>query len=175
MIIAPATTEDIPCLVDLANQAYRGEISRRGWTTEADLIEGSLRTDVASLSQDMNQPESLVLKCTNAIGAIVGCVYLQGKKNSLYLGMLSVSPNHQNLGIGKKLLKASADHAQKNHYATIQMTVISLREELILWYERQGFQKTGGKKPFLVDPLFGVPKIPLEFVVLSKPIGTEPE
>jgi ribosomal protein S18 acetylase RimI-like enzyme len=170
LLIAPAIAEDIPALVDLVNSAYRGERSRRGWTTEADFLEGDLRTDIPTLSREMTQPDALIVKCSNEMGAILGCVYLQGKMDALYLGMLTVDPNYQNLGIGKKLLQAAADHAKKYHYTSIQMNVISLRAELIGWYERQGYHKTGEKKPFLVDPVFGIPQVPLDFVVLSKQI-----
>ncbi len=174
MTIVPATPEDIPALVDLVNSAYRGEKSREGWTTEADLIEGALRTDVPTLSHEIGLPGACMLKCLDASGTLVGCVYLRGQAHSLYLGMLSVSPSQQNLGIGKQLLHAATQHAQKNHFATIHMTVISLRSELIAWYKRQGYLKTGEKKPFPRDPTFGVPKLPLEFVVLSKQVGIDP-
>jgi hypothetical protein len=48
------------------------------------------------------------------------------------------------------------------------MTVISVRHELIAWYERHGYAKTDETKPFPTDPTFGIPKQPLEFVVMKK-------
>ena len=35
-----ASAADAPALVDLINSAYRGESSKAGWTTEADLLGG---------------------------------------------------------------------------------------------------------------------------------------
>jgi hypothetical protein len=48
------------------------------------------------------------------------------------------------------------------------MTVISVRNELIQWYQRHGYEHTGETKPFPNDPKFGIPKQSLEFVVLKK-------
>jgi hypothetical protein len=51
------------------------------------------------------------------------------------------------------------------------MTVISVREELISWYLRHGYRLTGERKPFVVpDVRWGIPKQPLEFVVLEKEV-----
>ncbi len=54
--ISIATIEDIPDLLQLINSAYRGEEAKKGWTHEADLIEGSIRTDEASLLQLIQKP-----------------------------------------------------------------------------------------------------------------------
>jgi ribosomal protein S18 acetylase RimI-like enzyme len=85
------------------------------------------------------------------------------------LGMLTVRPNLQGKGIGKELLKEAEDEAQRQNCPSIFMTVISVRQELIDWYVRHGYQLTGEKKPFaFTDPRFGQPKTKLEFVVLEK-------
>ena len=39
-----AIQADIPSIVALLNSAYRGESSMKGWTTEAHLIGGNVRT-----------------------------------------------------------------------------------------------------------------------------------
>jgi ribosomal protein S18 acetylase RimI-like enzyme len=97
-----------------------------------------------------------------------GCVYLQKQGDKLYLGMLSVSPGIQTQGIGKKLLEAAEKQALEQNCRAIIMNVISLRHELIHWYERHGYKLTGRKKPFPADDKFGKPVIPLEFVELEK-------
>ena len=55
---------------------------------------------------------------------------------------------------------------------TMTMTVIDVREELIAWYERRGYRRTGIKKPFPYgDTRFGQPKRDdLRFEVLEKPL-----
>ncbi len=170
MTISAASTNDIPVLVPLINSAYRGEASRKGWTTEADLLEGDLRTDAPTLLETMNKPGAAILKCTSEEGVIIGCVYLQKEERGLYLGMLTVSPELQAAGIGKQLLAAASIHAKENDCPVIFMGVISLRHELIAWYERHGYHLTGKTKPLPDDHRFGIPTQPMEFALMEKPI-----
>ena len=169
-MISKATTTDATALVQLINSAYRGEGSKQGWTTEADLLDGT-RTDEDSIKELIQKPNSTILKFTSGEGFLQGCVYLKKQDNELYLGMLTVAPNLQNGGIGKQLLRAAEVYAIEQNCAAISMTVISVRNELIEWYERKGYRNTGITKPFPSnDPRFGIPKQPLQFVVLKKEI-----
>ncbi|MEO6760114.1 MAG: GNAT family N-acetyltransferase, partial [Saprospiraceae bacterium] len=79
MPILPATTDDIPQLLALANSAFRGETSKKGWTHEADLIAGEARTDAAMLRDMIRHPDGTMFKVTNETGRIEACVYLQVK------------------------------------------------------------------------------------------------
>jgi ribosomal protein S18 acetylase RimI-like enzyme len=167
MNIIAASEKDIPELVRLINSAYRGESSKKGWTTEADLLDG-IRTDKKNLQELIADADATILKCLNDDGHLVGSVYLQKQKDHLYLGMLTVKPELQGFGIGKKLLQAAELYAKNNACILIMMTVISVREELIAWYERFGYKKTGRKKPFPEGTEFGIPKQPLEMVILEK-------
>lgn len=165
--ISLVTEQEILLLNDLVNRTFRGESSKKGWTTEADLLDG-IRTDPDSLKKLITQPNSFILKYSSASGIIQGCVYLQQKNRQLYLGMLTVTPDLQGKGIGKKLLEAAELHASKLSCTSIIMTVISVREELIAWYQRHGYHLTGATEPFPTDPKFGLPKQPLIFLVLEK-------
>ncbi len=165
--IAIATKNDIPDLDKLVNSAYRGDSSKKGWTTEADLLEG-LRTDPDSLAALMAEKDSVILKYTGDMGLLDACIYLKKKASQLYLGMLTVSPELQAKGIGKKMLTAAEVYAKENDCKSIVMTVISVRDELISWYQRHGYQPTGATEPFPADPKFGLPKQPLHFIVLEK-------
>ncbi len=167
MTISYAAINDIPELVSLINSAYRGDASKKGWTTEADLL-GGVRTDEEMLTDMMQKKGSVILKYSDAANTIVGCVYLQQRDAKLYLGMLTVSPDIQSRGIGKQLLAAATEYALQQHCGAIFMTVISLRIELIAWYERHGYKKTGEMRPFPSDTKFGVARQPLEFAVLEK-------
>lgn len=167
--ITTATDKDIPALHQLVNSAYRGESSKKGWTTEADLLDG-IRTDEEGLKEMMHHPDAVILKCEDGSNGMIGCVYLQQQKDELYLGMLTVSPELQAKGIGKQLLNAADNYALQLNCTAIVMTVISVREELIAWYERQGFHTTGETKPFPNNVRFGIPKQHLEFVVMRKEI-----
>ena len=168
MPILIAEEKDVTSLVALMDNAYRGENSKQGWTSEADLFIGNKRTDEATVSNLIKKPGAVFLKFLNEEGSLEGCVFLQKKENRLYLGMFSVSPSAQGKGIGKKLLTAADDYAKAQNCTSIFMTVITVREKLIAWYERNGYQKTGKVLPFPVDERFGVPTQPLEMLVLEK-------
>jgi ribosomal protein S18 acetylase RimI-like enzyme len=169
MNISKTTLEDIPQLEILINSAYRGEGSKKGWTTEADLL-GGVRTDHDSLEKMINKKDALVLKFCSQDDAVQGCVYLEKRKDKMYLGMLTVSPTEQAKGIGKKLLFEAEKYAADEKCSAIEMTVISVRDELIKWYQKHGYYKTGETRPFPRDEKFGVPKQPLEFIVLEKKV-----
>jgi len=170
MKIVKATVADAAKLVDLLNSAYRGDSSKQGWTTEAHLIAGNVRTNEQSVIDVINQPGSVVLKCIDEQNHIIGTVNLQKQDHKLYLGMFSVSPASQGGGIGKKLLLAAEDHAREVDCSMIYMTVISVRTELIDWYKRNGYVDTGERKPFTEDGLTGKHLQKLEFAVLEKMI-----
>lgn len=165
--ITKATAADADELSALVNSAYRGESSRQGWTTEADLLDGS-RTDASALVEIIEKPNHTILKYVDA-GKIVACVELVKEDDQLYVGMLTVSPPLQGRGIGKKLLQVAEREARQAQCVKIYLTVISLRKELIDWYLRHGYHDTGMRKPFSFnDPRFGLPRQKLEFMVLEK-------
>ncbi|MEO7765544.1 MAG: GNAT family N-acetyltransferase [Ferruginibacter sp.] len=165
--ISIATTADIPSINVLLNNTYRGEASRQGWTTEADLIAGDTRADEHMLQEVMHMHSSVFLKYTGE-EQITGCVNLQQHGNKLYLGMFSVAPQLQGGGIGKQLLKAAEEYAQHIQCNTIYMHVVSVRTELINWYKRHGYTDTGERKPFTEDGLTGKHLQVLEFMVMEK-------
>ncbi|MEZ0540466.1 GNAT family N-acetyltransferase [Fibrella arboris] len=170
--ISPATTDDIPALNQLVNSAYRGDSSRQGWTTEADLL-GGIRTTEATLAEQFANPNATILRYVKD-NQLLGCVYLEQKSGDLYLGMLTVAPDVQAGGIGRQLLEAAEQYARDSQCRAVTMTVISQRHELIAWYERRGFQPTGVVHPFPDDPdRFGQPKVPLSFIEMEKEIRSE--
>lgn len=166
--ISIASPADVPAITALLNSAYRGASSTKGWTTEAHLIAGNARTDENNLKQIMQLPGSVLLKYTNEQQAIIGCVNLQQHDNKIYLGMLSVSPQLQGLGVGKHLLQAAEEYAHYLKCGSIYMSVISVRTELIQWYQRHGYKDIGERKPFIEDALTGKHLQPLAFLFLEK-------
>lgn len=163
-----ATEADVAALNVLVNSAYRGESSKKGWTTEADLLDG-IRTSEASLREMMTKPDAVILLAEDA-GELKGCVYLEQQADALYLGMLTVNPDLQGKGLGAQLLAASEQRVKELNCAKILMTVITDRTELIAYYNRKGFKDTGMRQDFPADPKFGIQKKPLEFMVMEKMI-----
>ena len=169
MPVTKAILTDVPELNNLVNTAYRGETSKKGWTTESHLLEG-LRIDEETLRGYFDDPNIIILKNTDEGGEINGCVYLETRLPKLYVGMFSVSPLLQGKGIGRELLLAAETYARNLNCHTLTMTVISARHELISWYERRGYRITGEILPFHVDEKFGVAKQHIELAVLEKSI-----
>ena len=170
MKIRKASLTDVSSLNRLVNSADRGDTSRRGWTTEADLLDG-IRTSETSLRTMVENPDAEILVMEEE-GDLVACVYLEKKGRVLYLGMLTVSPAMQAKGIGAMLMKAAEENAKQRDCSRIQMTVITARQSLIEYYERKGFHDTGERAPFPDDPAFGIPRRPLEFMVMEKKLDS---
>lgn len=170
MPVTVAEPQDITEIVQLINSAYRGESSKKGWTTEADLLEGEIRTDVSSLRELLEKTSSRILIYKDSSGEIIGSVYLDIQEKGLYLGMLTVSPPKQAGGIGKKLMLAAENWARRNSCPCIFMNVIPLRTELVDWYERLGYSKTGEIKPYSADERYGKPTRHIEFAIMQKEI-----
>jgi len=166
-MISRATLADVPALNKLVNSAYRGDSSRKGWTTEADLLDGT-RTDENVIKEFLTESGSTILKFLED-EKIIGCVRLLNHGSQLYLGMFAVDPSLQNKGVGKKILMAAEGEARKHNCKSIDMTVISERTELINWYKRNGYVQVGEKKPMVFDnPSGGIPKKDLFFITLEK-------
>jgi len=168
-----ARAADVPALVELVNGAYRGDTSRRGWTTETDLVDG-LRIDAAALEAIIAAPDQalLVLRAQSGLFACVQLTELGGGVAGL--GLFSVRPMLQGNGIGRQLLTAAERYARDRYAAEfVEMTVIAERAELIAWYERRGYAATGETRPFPYrDERFGVPKRDdLRMVVLRRRIA----
>jgi GNAT superfamily N-acetyltransferase len=159
--------------VDLVESAYRGETSRGGWTTEAHLLDGQ-RTDSTEVSGLIDRPGSSVILATADDGRLLGCCHLERSgAEEAYFGMFAVRPAAQGAGIGRALVKEAAGRAREWGARRLKMTVIRQREDLIAWYGRLGFSRTGATVPFPYgDERFGRPRRDdLEFVVLEADLG----
>ena len=173
MIIDPATPADLAALHVLIESAYRGDSARAGWSHEADLL-GGQRTDFAALAVMLADPAQAVLVARDGDGGLVGCVAIADRGDGIsFIGLVTVDPARQAAGLGRQLL-AEAERCANIQFAAnrSEMTVISLRTELISWYERRGYARTGETRPFPgADPRFGLPRRnDLIFVVLEKPL-----
>lgn len=172
MAIFPAQSADANELSILVNSAYRGESSRAGWTTEADFLDGQ-RTDPDRILNDIRSPGRVILTLRETEKSpILGCVYLENLGSDCYLGMLTVRPGLQTQGYGQMLMNAAEAQARSWRCKNMVLGVIQLRDSLIQWYERRGYQKTGETRPFPYhDPLCGLPKRnDLHFVMFRKPL-----
>ncbi|MET9833063.1 GNAT family N-acetyltransferase [Streptomyces sp. NPDC006385] len=167
-----ATDADVDMLVALIESAYRGDSSRAGWTTEADILEGR-RTDPEGVLEVITSPDSRLLTVERD-GRIVACCQLEHRGDHAYFGMFAVSPALQGAGLGKVII-AEAERQARVSWGVreMHMTVISVRDDLIAWYERRGYRRTGRMTPFPYgDERFGIPqRADLQFELLVKELA----
>jgi N-acetylglutamate synthase-like GNAT family acetyltransferase len=140
VLIRTAVAEDVPALLDLVHAAYRG--TGAGWTTEAELIDGS-RTDAEELRELL--PHLLV---ADEDGVLVGCCSLLPREDRAHFGLFAVRPARQSGGIGSALLTAAEQRARDLGLHTVEMTVLSVRAELLAYYARRGYRTTDETRPF---------------------------
>lgn len=172
MIFKIATENDSAQIAVLVNSAYRGESSRQGWTTEADLL-GGQRTGPAAILEILKTPGNVFLLCF-LDDVLIGSVHLRREHKNCYLGMFVIKPDSQAQGLGKAfLLHAETFSREEWQCETMSMTVIALRTELIQWYARRGYVNTGAWVDFPYgDERFGIPyRDDLQLCVLQKVFG----
>lgn len=164
-----ATADDLDALVELVTSAYRGDVSKQGWTTEADMLDGQ-RIDPAALLHDLQRSTSRVVVAEQD-GRMLACAHVAEQEGAGYFGMFSVRPDLQGAGVGKLLL-AEAERVVREEWRlpAMRMTVIDIRDELIAFYERRGYRRTGITRPFPYgDERYGIPKRDdLRFEILRK-------
>ncbi|WP_028649613.1 GNAT family N-acetyltransferase [Nocardiopsis sp. CNT312] len=169
-----AGTGDVPALVGLVNSCYRGDGSRQGWTTEAHLLDGQ-RVDEGGMAALLARDDTLVLVAESG-GDLAACCELRRGAEDAYFGMFSVRPTVQGGGLGRRVL-AEAERIAAREWGCplMRMQVLRQRAELIAWYERRGYARTGRTFPFPYgDARFGLPKRPdLAFVELARDLGGE--
>ncbi|GHE29609.1 GNAT family N-acetyltransferase [Vulcaniibacterium thermophilum] len=169
-----ATEADVDAIVALVESAYRGESSRAGWTTEADLLDGR-RTGPDEIGEYLARPRSLILLAERDRD-LLACAHVAEEDGAGYFGMFSVRPTLQGNGLGKRVL-AEAERIVRETWRlpAMRMTVIDSRAELIAFYERRGYRRTGVFKPFPYgDARFGIPRRDdLRFEVLEKRFAPE--
>src|SRR6185295_3184738 len=136
-----ARLEDVEAIVQLVESAYRGDSSRAGWTTEADLLDGQRtdREEVSSLTRD----DEARLLLAHLAQQLVGCVLVRrgdahgapsthrlapARERVAHIGMFAVRPTLQSRGLGSALLEEAERVARAELAVTrAEMTVIEQR------------------------------------------------
>ncbi len=171
-MLEPATFEDHPAVVMIVNRAYRGPGDHRGWNSEVDLVSGD-RITLAQLRRDLaDSPQARLLVHRGADGEVQACVRVEPEDGpeegkNWYFGMLAIDPATQAGGLGKRILEAIDAHARERGGRRLRITVINVREQLIAWYERRGFVRTGEVEP-LPEGIGKPLRDDMNFVVLAK-------
>lgn len=165
-----ASEADASEIAALVNRAYRPASSERGWTHEANLVSGE-RTSVEQVLS-LFGPQSAILVLQEK-AEILGCVYVQAAGVHAYIGMLATHPGRQAQGLGKQLLSHAEQYASE-HYGVsgFKMSVLSSRAELIAFYERRGYVRTGETEEYPLSAGVGTPLVEgLQILVLCKDLA----
>ncbi|HDR9482001.1 TPA: GNAT family N-acetyltransferase [Burkholderia aenigmatica] len=152
-----ANEQDVDALVRLVNAAYRPTTGAAGWTHEASLIDGPRMTS-SQLAATLRAPDSVLL-VAEIDGSIAGCIEVRRDGNAACLGTLAVAPSMQDRGLGKALLNEAEQFAVRHwKIGTAVMVVLSVRHELIDFYLRRGYTRTGERMGYPFDAGVGVPR-----------------
>ncbi len=169
-----ASEADAAEIAALVNRAYRPAAESGGWTHEAAWVAGA-RTS-ATMVERLFRPGSAVLVLCRG-GAIVACVNVEAipapAGAAAYIGMLATEPAAQAAGLGKRMLACAEQYAVAEFGArAFRMTVLTSRPELIAFYERRGYVRSGVVEDFPVAAGYGLPRVDgLRLETLVKALG----
>ncbi|KAL7628387.1 hypothetical protein AAE478_002589 [Parahypoxylon ruwenzoriense] len=147
-----ATLDDAACLQELVQSAFRSEDSRPNWTADMDLS-SRFRVDVEKVIAQISKPDGAILIATDSSGIPIASVEISKRGADLVrLSMLAVDHRRQRGGIGRRLLAYTEDYSRRTWgVKKAGLNALSTRQELILWYLRCGYRKTGELTPFPSD------------------------
>jgi N-acetylglutamate synthase-like GNAT family acetyltransferase len=150
MSFGVARLSDVPELVALINASYRSPGGEGGWTDEREFIAGT-RTNEETVRSELLAGRYLVAR-TIVSGPIVGCARVSLEEDGAwYVASFAVDAVQQGAGTGRRLLEEIQRQAKSKGVYALRITVINLRHELIAWYERRGFERTGENEQFPYD------------------------
>jgi len=161
-----ATEMDAESIAEIVNGAYRPKKGEGGWTHESDLVKGDRTTP--------DQVRTLIKDSSVVVGlsadAIVCCAHVAIEHGAAHIGMLAVSPKLQATGLGKALLGYAERYATEVLGASdMVLIVLRNRPELIAFYLRRGYERTGEFQAYPTDLSVGTPvRDGLELDVLRK-------
>lgn len=171
MQIRRARRDEAAIIADLVQSAYRGDSGRRSWTTEADLLDDE-RISADGVAAIIDGADSAVLIAEDGERLVACAEVRRFDEHTAYFGMFAVDPDLQNAGVGRTLLSEAERFAQQAWHAdTMRMQVIDARTELIDWYDRRGYQRTGEVIPMPERLIAAASRPDMAFVVLTKPLG----
>lgn len=152
-----ATPADAGAIVALVNDAFE---------VEADTLTGE-RIDLPDVMDRLERGAFLV--CDGEGGGLDGCVYVELRGDTGYLGLVSVASSRQSLGLGRGLMAVGESWLRKAGCCVCQLWVLSTRPELSAWYARMGYRLVR-TEPFeaVNPPPTRTPLRPCHFEVMER-------
>jgi ribosomal protein S18 acetylase RimI-like enzyme len=147
-----ASLKDAEQITALINRAFR---PAEGFFIETDRINLESVQDLFTTGQFfLAESECLV----------AASVYVEPRDERAYLGLLSVDPTCQQLGLGSLLMNAAEEHCRRLACRFMDIQVVNLREDLFGFYRKRGYVETG-THPF---PPELETRQPVHFIEMSK-------
>ncbi len=97
-------------------------------------------------------------------GILAGANYVELRGDSGYFGLLSVDPDWQGHGLGRKLIERAEDFCREGGCSLMRIRVLNHRTELPPFYEKLGYHVSGTEE---VDQVPSA-KLPYHFIVMEK-------
>jgi ribosomal protein S18 acetylase RimI-like enzyme len=164
-----AARADAAAVAALIERAYRGPVAATGWTNESELLIGP-RSSLGEVEELIGETGSRFVMARHR-GELVGCALIQKLGQGAYFGMFAIDPDRQASGLGKTVIARAETAARELWGATfMRLTVISLRDQLIAWYERRGYINTGFRERFPFETATGALRTDFDLIVLEKPL-----
>ncbi len=126
-----AHADDSPAIAALVNRAYQ---------VESFFVDGE-RTNAAEIAEMSRTGAFLVLE--QARGELAAAVFVDSHGDSAYIGMLSVSPDMQGRGLGKRLVRIAEALGEAMGCSSVGLKIVNLREDLGRWYRSLGYEEVG--------------------------------
>lgn len=146
-----ARLDDAPALATLVNRAYE---------VERSFVDGD-RTNADEIAKLVASGTFLVLEHGAVLAA---AVYVDPwRADGGYIGMLSVDPALQGMGLGTRLVRIAEAMCEAMGASQVRLRIVNLREELARWYKSLGYQEVG-TAPYDHRPV----KQPCHFVDMHK-------
>ncbi|MFY9528053.1 MAG: GNAT family N-acetyltransferase [Candidatus Acidiferrales bacterium] len=150
------------CLADVGDAESITQVVSAAFRVERFFIDRD-RINPEKVRTMLHQGNFLLAK---DVGRLIGCVYVEIRRERAYFGLLAVDPSRQKEGLGHRLIAAAEDYGRAAGCQVMDIRVVNLREELPPFYRRLGYQETG-TEPFAAD---AHPKQPCHFIIMSKPL-----
>lgn len=128
--IRVAKSTDVPPAVALVNAAFAIET----------FLDGQ-RTDQTHFTDMMRKGSFLIAE--DAAGRILAAVYIELRGDHGYFGMLAVDPSWQGSGLGRTMVEAAEKYCFQHGCKRMEITVLSLRPELLPFYRKFGYREIG--------------------------------
>jgi predicted N-acetyltransferase YhbS len=157
--IRAAVDADRARLVPLINSAFSIETFLEGTRTDEERLAATMRKGEILLAELVTEDQG---------GEPVGCIYTEVRGERGYLGMLAVDPARQGTGLASLIVHAAEEHLRRLGCMAVDISVLSLRPELLPLYRRFGFVETGCEEFAFSRALR--PGAECHSIVMSKPL-----